>query len=117
MVEHVQHHRVHNDRPEFLHEIQGQGRTAIDGTVQVAHNVIETHQLYRTGHLVGEQRVAKTEQGVNRVSWGPPDSPGKGPLLLVSNELAKAAKVGGTACSFHADNGFQRSAFYPMVSA
>src|SRR5216117_834695 len=61
--------------------------------MQVAHKVIEANQLYRAGHLVREQRVAKTEQRVDRVGWGPFDPPGKGPLILIHNQFPKTLEV------------------------
>ena len=84
--------------------------------MQVARIVIQAHQLHRAGNLVGEQRVAKTEQRIDRVGRWALDPANKGPLPRIGNELAKAAKVGRAACPFHAKDRLERSAYNPMIS-
>src|SRR5947209_8739906 len=61
MVEHVQHHRIHDDRSKFFHEVECQSRSPIKGAVQVAHKVIEAYQLHCAGHLIREERISKAE--------------------------------------------------------
>ena len=85
--------------------------------MQVTYKMIEAYQLYRARYLVSEQRVAKAEQGVDRVGWRTFDAPGKRPLLLVAQQFTKALEVGGTASAFHAKNRLERSSFNTIISA
>src|SRR6266516_3310710 len=73
--------------------------------MQIAHKVVETNELHCTGNLIGEQGISKTQQGVHRIGWGTFDTSWERPLPGITQELAKAAKVGGTACPFHAQDG------------
>src|SRR3989440_12851425 len=108
MIEHVQDHRIHDDWPKLFHEIECQSRTTIKGAVQIAHKVIEADHLHGAGHPVSEQRVPKAEQRIDRISWGALHASWERPLLGIREQIAEAAKVGRTACPFHAQNRLQR---------
>src|SRR6266852_1753848 len=80
IVQHGQDHRIHDDWPEFFHEIERQRWTPVKGAVQVANKVIEAHQLHRAGHLVGQERISETEQCIDRIGWWTLHSSRKRPL-------------------------------------
>src|SRR6266516_1929657 len=115
MIEHVQDHRIYDDRPKLFHQIERQSRTPVKGAVQVAHKVVETYQLYCAGYLVGQQRVPKAQQRIHWISRRTLHSSWERPLSGITQQLAEAAKVGRTACPFHAQNRFQRGACYTMI--
>src|SRR5262249_52137783 len=79
--------------------------------------MVEAHQLDRACNLAGEQRVTKTEQGIDWIGGGTFDTSWKRPLPGIREQPAKAAKVGRAACPFQSQNRFQGSPRNAIISA
>src|SRR5207237_8158458 len=54
IIEDGQHDGINNHRAKLLHNIQGQCRATIEGTVKVADEVVEAYQLYSARNLARE---------------------------------------------------------------
>src|SRR6266516_3300535 len=115
MIQDVHHHRIDDAWPEFFQQVKSQSWSSIEGTMQVSDKVVEAHELHRTRDLVGQQCIPKTQQGVHRIGRRTLHTSWERPLPGVTQELAKAAKVGRTSGPLHAKDSFQSCAFNAMV--
>src|SRR6266481_2936439 len=63
------HHRIRDERPETLDQIERQRRTAKAGLMKEADERVEAHAVTDDCQVFCQQAVGKREQRVDRISW------------------------------------------------
>ena len=92
VIDQGQAHRVSNDRPELLHQVQGKGRLAVPGLMVETQMGIEPNGESRHHRLLDQHGIEKGKDRVNRVprnvagNWLQPG----GQLYLGHQEIARA---------------------------
>jgi hypothetical protein len=68
----LSHHGIDHNRAELLHEIEGQVSTPVAVSMQIADVGVKTDHVIGPMQVVVQQRVAKAEHGIHRISrWTP----------------------------------------------
>ena len=84
--ERSQHERIHHDRPERLHQVEGESRPPRHLVVKEADVGIETYAPHRSDGVRGQEGVPERERSVHRI-----------PRRATASSLESDAPGGGCA--------------------
>ena len=100
VVKQVEGQAVDDGMPKFFHEIEGERGPAVDDAMKKAEIRIEAMSDEQRKDFIGEQAVAETERGIDRVFGRPPGARFK--RQFFAEHLAEGAKIGGGGAAFGA---------------
>lgn len=110
LIEATEDDGINNERTKLFHEIKCQRGATVAVGVQVPTVGIKTQHIRRGMHIVRQQRIAKAEEGIDRISRGASHPLGEGESFRL-DELIEYSKVGRRAFALMAtqDRQFVRS--------
>src|SRR6266849_4710999 len=76
-VDRSDHHRIRDEWPETLDQIERQRRTAKAGLMKEADERVEAHAVTNERQVFCQQAVGERKQGVDRIGRRPPVAPGE----------------------------------------